>query len=265
MAVRRLKRCNDKIQQDKFVSGIFNNNRNIFDEVRKMRGKDSKNSTRIDNEVGASNIANHFASSYNNLYNNVKNGEKLDSLRAELNRGVDKSCDVLLSRVNSSLVDQALKKLKPKKRDAVYDTVSDCYINGPDILAFHLSNLIRLFIVHGSVPQFILLCTLIPIVKDGLGDITSSDNYRAIAGGCLLLKLLDMIILLLEGDKLKFSELQFAYQAMSSTSVCTWSATAVIDHFNRNGTAVYCAAMDMSKAFNMIEWVPLYRIDETQS
>ena len=93
-----------------------------------------------------------------------------------------------------------------------------------------------------------------PLVKDKFGDITNSDNYRAIASGCLLLKLLDLVVLLLEGDKLSFSELQFAYQSNVSTTACTWAVTSVVEHFNMRGTAVYCAAMDMSKAFDMVEW-----------
>ena len=91
-----------------------------------------------------------------------------------------------------------------------------------------------------------------------MGDITSSDNYRAIAGGCLLLKLLDTIILLLEGEKLCCDELQFGYQAKSSTTMCTWTVTAVIDYYNRNGKPVYGCAMDMSKAFDMVEWGELF-------
>ena len=95
-------------------------------------------------------------------------------------------------------------------------------------------------------------------MKDNFGDITSSDNYRAIAGGCLILKLLDIFILLLEGDKLSFSELQFAYQANVSTTVCSWAVTTVIDFFNKKGAAVFGAAMDMSKAFDMVEWGELF-------
>ena len=67
-----------------------------------------------------------------------------------------------------------------------------------------------MYLAHGSVPFIILLCTLLPLVKDNLGDSTSSDNYRAIAGGCLLLKLIDLVVLMLEGDKLSFDEMQFA-------------------------------------------------------
>ena len=104
-----------------------------------------------------------------------------------------------------------------------------------------------------------MICTLTPLIKDNFGDITSSDNYRAIAGGCLLLKLLDIVILLIEGDKLSFSDLQFAYQSNVSTTVCTWAATSVINHFNMRGTVVYGAAMDMSKAFDMVDWCKLFR------
>ena len=121
--------------------------------------------------------------------------------------------------MNENLISQAIKKLQANKRDALFDTISDCYINGPSNLKTHIKNLVRIFIIHGSVPNFILACILTPLVKDGLGDITNSDNYRAIAGGCLLLKILDIVILLLEGDKLKFAELQFAYQSKSSTTM----------------------------------------------
>ena len=93
-----------------------------------------------------------------------------------------------------------------------------------------------------------------PLVKNNLADKTSSENYRAIAGGSLLLKLLDIVILILEGDKLGFDPMQFAYQPKASTTMCSWTATAVIEHFTRNGTAVFGAAMDMSKAFDLVEW-----------
>ena len=97
-------------------------------------------------------------------------------------------------------------------------------------------------------------------MKDNLGNITSSDNYRAIAGGCLLLKLIDLVVLMLESDKLNFDAMQFAYQPKASTSMCTWTFTAVVDHFNREGAPVYGAAMDMSKAFDMVEWTELCRM-----
>ena len=131
--------------------------------------------------------------------------------------------------------------------------IRHCFINSPPELVKHLTSLTKLYLVHGFVPSAILVCTLSPLIKDNFGDLVSSDNYRAIAGGCLLLKLLDLVILLLEGEKLSFSELQFAYQSNVSTTVCSWAATSVVNYFNTRGTVVYCAAMDMSKAFDMVE------------
>ena len=90
--------------------------------------------------------------------------------------------------------------------------------NGPHALNLHITNLLKTFVVHGAVPYFVLVCTLLPLVKDKLADTTSSQNYRAIASGSLLLKLLDIVILLLEGDKLHCDQLQFSFQAGASTS-----------------------------------------------
>ena len=70
----------------------------------------------------------------------------------------------------------------------------------------------------------------------------------------MLLKLIDLIILQLEGEKLSFDVMQFAYQSKSSTTMCSWMVTSVVEHFNRHGSPVFGAAMDMSKAFDMVEW-----------
>ena len=230
----------------------------IFSEIRKYRGKSSTVSSRIDEEVGASNIADHFATIYSKLYNSVDLGETLQKVNVELESEVELQGQAQLDRINEELIMEALKMMKPNKKDAIFDTMSDFYINGPPELICHLTVLLKLFLSHGSLPYFILMCTLIPLVKDNLGDITSSDNYRAIAGGCLLLKLIDVVVLLLEGDKLGCDPLQYGYQAKSSTTMCSWTVTSIIDYYNRNGRPVYGCAMDMSKAFDMVEWGELF-------
>ena len=53
---------------------------------------------------------------------------------------------------------------------------------------------------------------IVPIVKDNIGDITSSDNYRTIAIGSLILKLLDWFIIILEEENLRTDELQMGFR-----------------------------------------------------
>ena len=97
------------------------------------------------------------------------------------------------------------------------------------------------------------MCSLVPIVKNNLADLTSSDNYRAIAKSSLILKLFDWVVLLREGEKMSCDQLQFGYQRLSSTVMCSWVASSVIDHFNRAGNDVFCALLDCSKAFDLVE------------
>ena len=69
-------------------------------------------------------------------------------------------------------------------------------------------------------------------MKDKLGDFTSSDNYRSLSKSSLVLKLFDLIVLLTQCDQLSSDQLQFGYQKMSITVMCTWAdSTSVINHF----------------------------------
>ena len=95
------------------------------------------------------------------------------------------------NRITEDVVKAALKGMRSGKRDLQYD----CLISGSDTLVCHLTNMLRAYVIHGFVPYSILVCTLLPLVKDNLADITSSDNYRAIATGSLISKLLDILIL----------------------------------------------------------------------
>ena len=216
-AIRRLKRAGDSIQNNKFVQSLLGGKASIFQEIKRFRGSGAGLSSRIDDEVGGKNIANHFAEIYSDLYNKVDLGDDFDQLCNQVNQEVGEHSLTQVDKINEDLLKQALKMMKGNKGDALFDIQSDCIINGPPELLTHLTILVKSFIMHGSVPFFILLCTILPLVKDNLGDITSSENYRAIASGSLLLKLLDIVILLLEGDKLVCDQLQFGSQPKSGT------------------------------------------------
>ena len=74
----------------------------------------------------------------------------------------------------------------------------------------HVTTLFKWFLATGKIPAFLILCTLVPIVKDNLDDIAISDNYRAIAIGGFILKWFDWLILILNSDKLTTDELWFS-------------------------------------------------------
>ena len=145
------------------------------------------------------------------------------------------------------------------KSDPTYSYSSDCIKNGPDSLFQHLSAALQAFLIHGHVTTFLLIATLVPIIKDKLGSISSSKNYRSIAMSSLVLKLLDWVILLLFGESLGVDQLQFAYQPGASTTMCTWTAVETISYFLRNGSEVFTCLMDMTKAFDLVRHSTMFK------
>ena len=121
-----------------------------------------------------------------------------------------------------------------------------------------LSICFKSYIVHAHVSEFLLISTLVPIIKDKLGDITSSNNYRYIAISSLVMKIFDLVILSTFSEYLQLDDLQFSYQSEVSTSMCTWLAVESIAHFLRNGSEVYTCLMDMSKAFDTVQHSRLF-------
>ena len=187
-ALRRIQRARNKIPNDKFADGILQGGVNIFQEIKKFRGKVKTCSSTIDGEVGATNIANHFADIYKQLYNQRDLGDNITNLRDKLNREILSEDMFEVNRVTEAVIKQGLELMKGNKSDAMFDFQSDCLIDGPPEIVTHLTNIIRLCISHGRVPDMILLCTLLPLAKDNLAGLTVSDNYRAIAVGCQVLK-----------------------------------------------------------------------------
>ena len=193
-AIRRLKSSAEQVHNNAFVSSILGGSSSIYSEVKKFRGMTKTVSSRIDDVVGSEKIANHFAEKYSDLYNKCELGADFENLSRLINNNISNDDMEDIDAINPELIREALKKMKSGKNDVLFEFNSDCMLNAPDILHTHLANLFRMFLVHGKVAHILLLCSLIPIVKDNLGDITSSDNYRAIAKSSLILRLFDWIV-----------------------------------------------------------------------
>ena len=113
---------------------------------------------------------------------------ELESLEINISEKITGKHILDVTRIITTDVKKALLNLKPGKSDNVFDFTSDCIQNSSDLLINQVTKLFQSFVLYGNVPKFLLICTLILITKDNLGDTASSKNNRAIAIGNLKIK-----------------------------------------------------------------------------
>ena len=178
---------------------------------------------------------------------------KVNELSRKVNSLIAQNDYVEVMKITGLTVKEALKKIKPGKSDPVYEFSSDFLKNAPDLFHENLAILLQSYMIHGHVTNSLLTATLVPIVKDKLGDVCSSKNYRSIAISSLILKLIDWIVIQQYGHLFRTNEFQFGFQQFSSTSLCSWMVFEVIDNYLRNGSAVYGCLINCTKAFDTIE------------
>ena len=134
----------------------------------------------IDGNVGDKNISNHFSGIYETLFNSVPSDEALNELLKNININISEESLSDVDKISSTLIKDAINHLQKNKSDVSYDWKSDAFIQGAEALCSPLAFLFKSFLIHGHLSNFLLLCSLVPLIKDNLGSNTSSSNYRAI-------------------------------------------------------------------------------------
>ena len=254
---RKCSRSKELIRKNKILDSCINGDGDLFEEIKAMRKCNQVVATTMDGVT--QDIPGHFRNVYENLYNSHEDLAQIADIKAEVNAKINSFHLVDVDKVTPEIVKEAALHLNSNKSDPTYTFSSDCIKNGPDSLFQHLSVVLKSFLIHGHVTLFLLIATLVPIIKDKLGSISSSKNYRSIALSSQVLKLFDWVILLLFGESLGVDQLQFAYQPGASTTMCTWAAVETISFFLRNGSEVYTCLMDMTKAFDLVRFSTMFR------
>ena len=86
-------------------------------------------------------------------------------------------------------------KIKRGKSEGHGNPAADHFVNGPHSLLVHLSRLFSAMLSHSYVPNEMLVSSIVPVPKNVKKSLCSTDNYRSIAIGSILSKVLDNIII----------------------------------------------------------------------
>ena len=182
------------LKKNTLLEACISDRSDIFEEIRKIRKAPPSLPVTIDGVK--SQIESQFAKVYEKLYNSVNDKGGIQEVKEYLSRNIDERSLDDVNLVTPSLVKKAINRLKNDKTDPVYAFNSNCLKNAPPQLSQHLAALFKILLIHGHISPLVLISTIVPLVKDKLGDVNSSNNYRSIALSSLILKVFDWVVIL---------------------------------------------------------------------
>ena len=121
-----------------------------------------------------------------------------------------------------------------------------------------LTLLCNAFLFFDVTPEDVLQVKLFPIPKNKFGDLNLSDSYRCIAVSSCFTKMVESIVLERLKGKIVISDHQFGFRERHSSDVCCDILKKVVSHYQDNNSYVFLTFLDMSKAFDYVNYWKLF-------
>ncbi len=263
-AVRHVKRNDSQLRKQRMLENVINNDqRNFWNETKKLHSKGKVLPSRIDDAHSTEEIVNLFGEKYKTLFNSVpSDSDELSVLKARIRNSIVTSAANNDHVVHCDEVQKAARKLKPGKADGDKGLYSNHIKMGPVSLHKHISNILTGMFIHGTNVYDLLIATISSLPKDKSGDFCSSNNYRGISLLSAIAKIYDLILIDRYGAHLSTSELQYSFKHHHSTVMCHTVLRETVNYYMNRGSNIYACFLDASKAFDRVRYDKLFTLLE---
>ena len=126
------------------------------------------------------------------------------------------------------------------------------FINAPYSTFVFLQQLFNAMLRHSFVPRQFAFGTITPILKDYNGNRADVQNYRGITISPITSKIFEHALKIVFHKHLSSSSWQFGFKSKSSTLHALYSLKETVNYYIDNGSRVFCAFLDASKAFDRL-------------
>ena len=123
-----------------------------------------------------------------------------------------------------------------------------------EIFRDFLAKIFASMLSHTFVPKEMLRGHIKPIIKNGKVCKTKSDNYRPVMNSSMLLKLFEYSIYDAISRNIKINPLQFGFTKNSSCTKAVSLLKETLLSYKNEGSVVHSASIDLSKAFDKINF-----------
>ena len=113
------------------------------------------------------------------------------------------------------------------------------FFNAPLQLLERLQHLFNGMLMHEFVPWQFQTGTIVPILKDQLGDKGDLNNYRGITIAPIISKIIEHSLRIIFQPYLSTSSYQFGFKRKSSTSLAIHCLKETINYYTSNGSTPF--------------------------
>jgi len=260
LAIKQARLTSAQDRADEINSSLADRNPSAFWKCWNANyniGKISENSPIIDNKSDPVEIANTFKDYFSSIYINSSDDQQsvneYTKLSYTMSACTDSVCSVDIEDIESAI--GHLHMNKAADRDGI---MSEHIVNSHPSIVVHLKLLFSIMMKHSFVPESFTAGTIIPIVKDKRGDLTSVQNYRPITISPIISKIFEYFLLNKYSFLMPSDDLQFGFKAKTGCPNAIFLLRRVIEHFNDKQSNVYIASLDASKGFDRINHFTLF-------
>ena len=253
--LRYKKKLNKKLLRKKKIIYERNKYRQI-EQLKHKKTQDfwrlfSKNRRKASDEIPIQDFFEHFQAIATEI-NDVRDVES-EVFCAQNDNGdcVYEDLDRLIS---TEEVKTAIKSLKNSKSPGEDNILNEYFIEAGDILISHITDIFNGIFNTGVFPESWSKGIIVPVYKKG--DPTLADNYHAITLSSCMSKLFTSIlnnrIYSWAEEQDKLSDTQFGFRKERSTVDAIFVLQNLIQHVLNEKRRLYCAFVDLHKAFDSV-------------
>ena len=226
----------------------INNVNDFWKEIKTVNNSKVPLPSNIDGVSGLEEISQLWRQRYSELLNCVKSDLFIvDS--------VEFSDDAIVSPAE---IHEAMMKLKDNKACGPDNIAAEHIKLASGKLCPLLAMCYTGLLVHGVLPDSMLSVLVVPVIKDKVGKLNSSENYRPIALASVLSKMLETVLLSRLEKYVLTTDNQFGFKKKLGTDLCIYALKEMLHGYYRQNTTMFMCFIDASKAFDRINHYKLF-------
>ena len=244
-ALRFITRNENALRKESLAKKLLKSKSNEFwKEIKLINNAKTALPCSIDNASSPEEISKLWEDHFYKIFN------CLDSIKFNGDYCLDTPYNLV--KVNNSDIYDAIKSLALNKSCGLDGIQAEHLKYSSNKLVPLLSMCFSSFFVHGFLPSTLMSTVLVPIIKNKSGNVNSSDNYRPIALGSVISKLVERIVL----DRIEYllitNKNQFGFKQNHGTDQCVYVLKEALNLYNSLNSYLSICFLDASKAFDRV-------------